>query len=162
MEIMEGDFIFDKNLMLHLKEIKKGLKPEFKKINIRSIYKGILDIFSSVFKLNLNDTYNNKMNNIISEISNLPQNEKVKELKAFLLKLFSNLQEGNNLVHSKLSEPSFSLFGGYEILKNPFIQNLSLIETINYAYNDYINHIDINLLIKNIKFSREELKAFLI
>ncbi len=87
--------------------------------------------------------------------------KKLKNFKKFLLKLFSNPHERDNLVHSNLTDPSFSLFGGYEYIKNTFIQNLCLIELINYAYNDYNNHYDINLLIKNIKFSREELMAFL-
>lgn len=70
----------NKKLKFHLKLIKTRLNPELNKINIHSIYKGILDIFTYVFDLNLNDTYNNnKVNNVISELNNFPENEKVKE-----------------------------------------------------------------------------------
>ena len=70
----------NKKLKFFLKLIKTGLNPELNKINIHSIYKGILDIFTYVFDLNLNDTYNNnKVNNVISELNNFPENEKVKE-----------------------------------------------------------------------------------
>ena len=61
-----------------------NLESDLKKIKIRSIYKGIIDIFTSVCNKNLNDNYYNKLNTLLEVLNKYPKNKKINELCGYL------------------------------------------------------------------------------
>ena len=133
-------------------EVKiQGLEMDMKIIKIRAIYKGIIDIFAKVFKINLWDSYYVKNEKIFKSLSSFPKSEKVSELKNFLSNILSYIYEGNDLAHwidgnilpldwafSVLEEDGNLHF---KYLKNILI-DLSLNSTLKYAYKYYINQDD--------------------
>ena len=79
-----------------LKIAMDSLKLELKKIKIRSLYKGIIDIFCSVYDLSLEGNYYKKLNNLLYELEKLTENDKIKELKEFLMDVYFYLQRAKN------------------------------------------------------------------
>lgn len=144
-----------------------NLELDLKKIKIRSIFKGIIDIFASVFNIELNDYYYIKLEKILDTLGKYKKNEAINELSIFLQNIYYYLHKGNLLVHSideNLTplELIFQIVESdkkkcYPIVKQIF-NNLSLNEPLKYAVNNYYSFKDQNRILKNIRFSLEELE----
>ena len=144
-----------------------NLELDLKKIKIRSIFKGIIDIFASVFNIELNDYYYIKLEKILDTLGKYKKNEAINELSIFLQNIYYYLHKGNLLAHSideNLTplELIFQIVESdkkkcYPIVKQIF-NNLSLNEPLKYAVNNYYSFKDQNRILKNIRFSLEELE----
>lgn len=144
-----------------------NLELDLKKIKIRSIFKGIIDIFASVFNIELNDYYYIKLKKILDTLGKYKKNEAINELSIFLQNIYYYLHKGNLLAHSideNLTplELIFQIVESdkkkcYPIVKQIF-NNLSLNEPLKYAVNNYYSFKDQNRILKNIRFSLEELE----
>ena len=73
---------------------------DLRKIQLRSLYKGIIDIFSSIYKIKIDDYYSSKLREIINRLNNLPTSKTIIELKEFLLSIYEYLQKENSLAHT--------------------------------------------------------------
>ena len=144
-----------------------NLELDLKKIKIRSIFKGIIDIFASVFNIELNDYYYIKLEKILDTLGKYKKNEAINELSIFLQNIYYYLHKGNLLAHSideNLTplELIFQIVESdkkkcYPIVKQIF-NNLSLNEPLKYAVNNYYSFKDQNRILKNIRFSLEDLE----
>lgn len=144
-----------------------NLEVDLKKIKIRSIFKGIIYIFASVFNIELNDYYYIKLEKILDTLGKYKKNEAINELSIFLQNIYYYLHKGNLLAHSidvNLTplELIFQIVESdkkkcYPIVKQIF-NNLSLNEPLKYAVNNYYSFKDQNRILKNIRFSLEELE----
>ena len=144
-----------------------NLELDLKKIKIRSIFKGIIDIFASVFNIELNDYYYIKLEKILDKLGKYKKNEAINELSIFLQNIYYYLHKGNLLAHSideNLTplELIFQIVESdkkkcYPIVKKIF-NNLSLNEPLKYAVNNYYPFKDQNRILKNISFSLEDLE----
>ena len=144
-----------------------NLELDLKKIKIRSIFKGIIDIFASVFNIELNDYYYIKFEKILDTLGKYKKNEAINELSIFLQNIYYYLHKGNLLAHSideNLTplELIFQIVESdkkkcYPIVKQIF-NNLSLNEPLKYAVNNYYSFKDQNRILKNIRFSLEDLE----
>ena len=144
-----------------------NLELDLKKIKIRSIFKGIIDIFASVFNIELNDYYYIKLEKILDTLGKYKKNEAINELSIFLQNIYYYLHKGNLFAHSideNLTplELIFQIVESdkkkcYPIVKQIF-NNLSLNEPLKYAVNNYYSFKDQNRILKNIRFSLEELE----
>ena len=144
-----------------------NLELDLKKIKIRSIFKGIINIFASVFNIELNDYYYIKLEKILDTLGKYKKNEAINELSIFLQNIYYYLHKGNLLAHSideNLTplELIFQIVESdkkkcYPIVKQIF-NNLSLNEPLKYAVNNYYSFKDQNRILKNIRFSLEDLE----
>ena len=144
-----------------------NLELDLKKIKIRSIFKGIIDIFASVFNIELNDYYYIKLEKILDTLGKYKKNEAINELSIFLQNIYYYLHKGNLLalsIDENLTplELIFQIVESdkkkcYPIVKQIF-NNLSLNEPLKYAVNNYYSFKDQNRILKNIRFSLEELE----
>ena len=144
-----------------------NLELDLKKIKIRSIFKGIIDIFASVFNIELNDYYYIKLEKILDTLGKYKKNEAINELSIFLQNIYYYLHKGNLLAHSideNLTplELIFQIVESdkkkcYPIVKQIF-NNLSLNEPLKYAVNNYYSFKEQNRTLKNIRFSLEDLE----
>ena len=144
-----------------------NLELDLKKIKIRSIFKGIIDIFASVFNIELNDYYYIKLEKILDTLGKYKKNEAINELSIFLQNIYYYLHKGNLLAHSideNLTplELIFQIVESdkkkcYPIVKQIF-NNLSLNEPLKYAVNNYYSFKDQNRILKIIRFSLEDLE----
>ena len=144
-----------------------NLELDLKKIKIRSIFKGIIDIFASVFNIELNDYYYIKLEKILDKLGKYKKNEAINELSIFLQNIYYYLHKGNLLAHSideNLTplELIFQIVESdkkkcYPIVKQIF-NNLSLNEPLKYAVNNYYSFKEQNRILKNIRFSLEDLE----
>ena len=57
-------------------------------------------MFASVYKIKIDDYYYNKLTAILKELNKYPENNKVNELKEFLLNVYSSLKTGNSMVYT--------------------------------------------------------------
>ena len=146
------------------------LRTDLRKIKLRSLYKGIIDIFSSIYKIKIDDYYSSKLRSIINRLDNLPSSKKIIELKEFLLSIYSYLQKGNCLPHTieEKTSPLEKIFWLVEKEKKktfPYtkelLKNLNFDETLKYAENNYYSLKDKKKLLNNIKFSYDELDTLL-
>ena len=146
------------------------LRMDLRKIQLRSLYKGIIDIFSSIYKIKIDDYYSSKLRSIINRLDNLPSSKKIIELKEFLLSIYSYLQKGNCLAHTieEKNLPLEKIFWLVEKEKKktfPYtkelLKNLNFDETLKYAENNYYSLKDKKKLLNNIKFSYDELDTLL-
>jgi hypothetical protein len=143
---------------------------DLRKIQLLSLYKGIIDIFSSIYKIKIDDYYSSKLKSIINRLDNLPSSKKIIELKEFLLSIYSYLQKGNCLAHTieEKTSPLEKIFWLVEKEKKktfPYtkelLKNLNFDETLKYAENNYYSLKDKKKLLNNIKFSYDELDTLL-
>ena len=144
-----------------------NLELDLKKIKIRSIFKGIIDIFASVFNIELNDYYYIKLEKILDTLGKYKKNEAINELSIFLQNIYYYLHKGNLLAHS-IDENLTPLELIFQIVENDkkkcypkvkqIFNNLSLNEPLKYAVNNYYSFKDQNRILKNIRFSLEELE----
>ena len=144
-----------------------NLELDLKKIKIRSIFKGIIDIFASVFNIELNDYYYIKLEKILDTLGKYKKNEAINELSIFLQNIYYYLHKGNLLTHS-IDENLTPLELIFQIVENdkkkcyPIVKqifnNLSLNEPLKYAVNNYYSFKDQNRILKNIRFSLEDLE----
>lgn len=144
---------------------------DLKKIKMRSIYKGIIDVFSSVYKIKIDDYYYNKLTAILNKLNKYPEKNQVKELKEFLLDVYSFLKTGNCLAHT-FKENITPLNLIFTVLKKELnkdytnlkgtLEELSLNDTLSNAVNNYYSLRDKNKLLASIKFDENTLKSFLI
>ena len=144
-----------------------NLELDLKKIKIRPKFKGIIDIFASVFNIELNDYYYIKLEKILDTLGKYKKNEAINELSIFLQNIYYYLHKGNLLAHSideNLTplELIFQIVESdkkkcYPIVKQIF-NNLSLNEPLKYAVNNYYSFKDQNRILKNIRFSLEDLE----
>ena len=139
---------------------------DLKKIKLRSLYKGVIDIFASVYEIELNDYYHNKLRKILNKLQQFPKNHKVVELKNFLIDIYFYLQKRNCLAHSieDESKPLEKIFSMIEKNKKrtypkvkELLNSLSFNETLKFAENNYYSFKDQRMLVNNIKFSSEYL-----
>ena len=156
----------DKNYS-ELKISVDSLKLELKKIKIRSIYKGVIDIFCHVYNINLNNNYYNKLNDLLYVFENYTENNKIKELKQFLIDIYYYLQKGNVLAHSIEDNltPIEMLFPLIEkdskkiyLNTKAIFQKLSFNKPLLQALNSYSSLKDKKKFIENINFSLKELE----
>ena len=89
-----------KNEMKNSKMRIGMLETDLKKIKIRSLYKGIIDAFVHVYKINPENNYYNKLNDLLNELNESPRNQTIEEFKTFLLDIYSYLKKGNFLAHN--------------------------------------------------------------
>lgn len=144
-----------------------NLESDLKKIKIRSIYKGIIDIFTSVCNKNLNDNYYNKLNTLLEVLNKYPKNKKINELCGFLTDTYYSLRKGNSLAHviDEYTAPLELIFSLLEKDKKEYpkikliLNNLSFNETLQYALNNYYSIKDKKKLIGNIRFTLEDLES---
>lgn len=155
---------------LQLKFKLNVLDLDLKKNKLRSLYKGIIDVFASTYEIELNDYYYNKLKKIIIVLDKSPKNQKVDELKSFLLDIYSYLRKGNYLAHTveENVSPLEMIFSMIEKDKKKYYPNvkellktLSFNETLKYVENNYYSLKDKENLVKNIKFSPEKLANLL-
>ena len=160
----------DKNYS-ELKISVDSLKLELKKIKIRSIYKGVIDIFCHVYNINLNNNYYNKLNDLLYVFENYTENQKIKELKQFLIDIYYYLQKGNVLAHSIEDNltPIEMIFPLIEkdskknyLNTKAILQKLSFNKPLSQALNSYYSLKDKKKLIENINFSLKELEQELL
>ena len=160
----------DKNYS-ELKISVDSLKLELKKIKIRSIYKGVIDIFCHVYSINLNNNYYNKLNDLLYVFENYTENQKIKELKQFLIDIYYYLQKGNVLAHSIEDNltPIEMIFPLIEkdskknyLNTKAILQKLSFNKPLSQALNSYYSLKDKKKLIENINFSLKELEQELL
>ena len=57
-------------------------------------------MFASVYKIKIDDYYYNELTAILKELNKYPENNKVNELKEFLLNVYSSLKTGNSMVYT--------------------------------------------------------------
>ena len=143
---------------------------DLKKIKIHSIYNGIIDIFASVYNIKTDDYYN-KLTAILKELNKYPENNKVKELKEFLLDIYSFIKIGNYVAHSSkenitplnliFSELKKDQNKDYSNLKG-ILEELSLNQTLLNAVNNYDSLKDKSKLLTSIQFDQNTLESFLI
>ena len=144
-----------------------NLELDLKKIKIRSIFKGIIDIFASVFNIELNDYYYIKLEKILDTLGKYKKNEAINELSIFLQNIYYYLHKGNLLAHS-IDENLTPLELIFQIVESDkkkcypkvkqIFNNLSLNEPLKYAVNNYYSFKDQNRILKNIRFSLEDLE----
>ena len=144
-----------------------NLELDLKKIKIRSIFKGIIDIFASVFNIELNDYYYIKLEKILDTLGKYKKNEAINELSIFLQNIYYYLDKGNLLAHS-IDENLTPLELIFQIVESDkkkcypkvkqIFNNLSLNEPLKYAVNNYYSFKDQNRILKNIRFSLEDLE----
>ena len=144
-----------------------NLELDLKKIKIKSIFKGIIDIFASVFNIELNDYYYIKLEKILDTLGKYKKNEAINELSIFLQNIYYYLHKGNLLAHS-IDENLTPLELIFQIVESDkkkcypkvkqIFNNLSLNEPLKYAVNNYYSFKDQNRILKNIRFSLEELE----
>lgn len=160
----------DKNYS-ELKMSVDSLKLELKKIKIRSIYKGVIDIFCHVYCINLNNNYYNKLNDLLYVLEDYTENNKIKELKQFLIDIYYYLQKGNVLAHSIEDNltPIEMIFPLIEkdskkkyLNTKTILQKLSFNKPLSQALNSYYSLKDKKKLIENINFSLKELEQELL
>ena len=154
-----------------LKMSVDSLKLELKKIKIRSIYKGVIDIFCHIYNINLNNNYYNKLNDLLYVLENYTENNKIKELKQFLIDIYYYLQKGNVLAHSIEDNltPIEMIFPLIEkdskkkyLNTKAILQKLSLNKPLSQALINYYSLKDKKKLIENINFSLKELEQELL
>ena len=160
----------DKNYSV-IKTSVDSLKFELKKIKIRPVYKGIIDIFCHVYCINLNNNYYNKLNDLLYVLEKYKENNKIKELKLFLIDIYYFLQKDNMLSHSiednlTLLEMIFPLIEKYNkknyLNTKEILQKLSFNKPLNRALKNYYSLKDKKKLIENINFTLEELEEQLL
>ena len=146
------------------------MDKDLKKIQMRSLYKGIIDIFASICNVKIDDYYINKLNSILNCLDELTQTNIIIELKEFLLSIYAFLQKGNCLAHTNTENysPLQKIFWLVEKEKKKtfphakkLLEDLSFNETLKYAENNYYSLKDKNKLLNNIKFSYEKLVELL-
>ena len=125
----------------------------------------------SIFGYDLNDNYHNKLRKILNKFQQyFPKNQKVVELKKFLIDMYFYLQKGNCLAHSIDDESTplekiFSMIEKDKKLSYPevkkLLNSLSFNETLKYAENNYYSFKDQRNLVNNIKFSIDNLTSIL-
>ena len=156
----------DKNYS-ELKISVDSLKLELKKIKISSIYKGVIDIFCHVYSINLNNNYYNKLNDLLYVLENYKENNKIKELKQFLIDIYYYLQKGNVLAHSIEDNltPIEMIFPLIEkdskknyLNTKAILQKLSFNKPLSQALNSCYSLKDKKKFIENINFSLKELE----
>ena len=154
-----------------LKMSVDSLKLELKKIKIRSIYKGVIDIFCHIYNINLNNNYYNKLNELLYVLEKYTENNKIKELKQFLIDIYYYLQKGNVLAHSieENLTPLEMIFPLIEkdskknyLNTKAILQKLSFNKPLSQALNNYYSLKDKKKLIENINFSLKELEQELL
>ncbi len=160
-----------KNEMKNSKMRIGMLETDLKKIKIRSLYKGIIDAFVHVYKINPENNYYNKLNDLLNELNESPRNQTIEEFKTFLLDIYSYLKKGNFLAHNIDENISpldliFSLLEKdmkkeYPKVKS-ILKKLSFDEILKYARNNYYSLKDKNDLINHIKFSLKNLQKLLV
>ena len=160
-----------KNEMKNSKMRIGMLETDLKKIKIRSLYKGIIDAFVHVYKINPENNYYNKLNDLLNELNESPRNQTIEEFKTFLLDIYSYLKKGNFLAHNIDENISpldliFSLLEKdmkkeYPKVKS-ILKKLSFDEILKYARNNYYSLKDKNDLINHIKFSLKNLQDLLV
>ena len=148
-----------------------SLKLELKKIKIRSLYKGIIDIFCSVYGSDLKDNYYNKLNNLLCEMETLTENNKTKELKEFLIDVYEYLQRGDCLAkpieeNSTPLEMFFPLMEkegkkNYSNTKNILLK-LSFNEILKDSLNNFYSIKNKKNLIEVINFDKKDLEEQLL
>lgn len=141
-----------------------NLELDLRKIKIRSVFKGVIDIFSYVFNIDINDYYFNKLGKLLDKLFTFKKNDRIDELCDFLRNTYYYLHKGNILAHS-IDETLSPLDTIFQILKSdknksyqnirPILIDLSLNETLKYAMNNYYSFKDQNRILNNIKFSKE-------
>ena len=143
---------------------------DLRKIQLRSLYKGIIDIFSSIYKIKIDDYYSSKLREIINRLNNLPTSKTIIELKEFLLSIYKYLQKGNCLAHTTEENipPLEKIFWLVEKEKKrtfPYtkelLKKLKFDETLKYVENNYYSLEDKKKLLNNIKFSYDEMVTLL-
>ena len=125
----------------------------------------------SIFGYDLNDNYHNKLRKILNKFQQyFPKNQKVVELKKFLIDMYFYLQKGNCLAHSIDDESTplekiFSMIEKDKKLSYPevkkLLNSLSFNETLKYAENNYYSFKDQRKLVDHIKFSIDKLTEIL-
>lgn len=75
------------------------LENDLKKIKIKSLFKEIIDFFSYIYNIKIDDSYYNKLSNILNVIDNYSANKNKEEFKCFLLDIYYYLIKGNFLDH---------------------------------------------------------------
>ena len=172
LKCVKNDLKIVKKQNVDMKVTMNAMKLELKKIKIRSLYKGIIDIFCHVYNVNLNNNYYNKLNDLLYEFDiRYEENPKIKELKNFLYDVYYYLQKGNVLAHSIKEDitPLEMIFSSiekenkkdYDNTKK-ILSSLSFNDTLNQVLNKYYSLKDKKKLIKNINFSLKNLEEKLL
>ena len=160
-----------KNEMKNSKMRIGMLETDLKKIKIRSLYKGIIDAFVHVYKINPENNYYNKLNDLLNELNESPRNQTIEEFKTFLLDIYSYLKKGNFLAHNidENINPLDLIFSLLEKdMKKEYpkvksiLKKLSFDEILKHARNNYYSLKDKNDLINHIKFSLKNLQNLLV
>ena len=142
------------------------MEMDLKKIKLRSLYKGIIDIFANIYHIEINDYYKNKLEGILKRLNQIKSNEKVEELEEFLLIIYSFLQKGNSMAHTLIEnipplEKIFTLIKkekkkSFPIVKK-LLNDLSFNNALKEVENSYYSLKDRNQLLGKIKISSDEL-----
>ena len=144
------------------------LESELKQIKIRSLYKGIIDGFSFLYGINLNDNYYSKLNSLLFSLKKYDNNKIVNEFKEFLYDIYSYLKRGNYLAHNinDNNAPLELVFStlekdqnkDYSIVKK-ILNKLSFDEYLKNAFNNFYSMNDKTKIKKHINFSVKELES---
>ena len=102
-------------------------------------------MFASVYKIKIDDYYYNELTAILKELNKYPENNKVNELKEFLLSVYSSLKTGNSRVYTFKENiiPLNLIFSELKKEQNKYYANLkgileklSLDETLSNSVNN--------------------------
>ena len=128
-------------------------------------------MFASVYKIKIDDYYYNKLTAILKEFNKYPENNKVNELKEFLLSVYSSLKTGNSRVYTFKENiiPLNLIFSELKKEQNKYYANLkgileklSLDETLSNSVNNYYYLRDKSKFLASIRYERNTLESFLI
>ena len=119
----------------------------------------------------MNDNYYNKLINLLYILEQYNENDKISELKQFLVDIYYILQKGNCMAHSKEDNltPLDLIFPliekeskqNYSKTKEIFLK-LSFNEPLNYVLHNYYSLKDNKTLKEKINFSLKDLEEQLL
>ena len=124
-----------------------------------------------IYKIKIDDYYYNKLTAILKELNKYPENNKVNELKEFLLNVYSSLKTGNSMVYTFKENiiPLNLIFSELKKEQNKYYANLkgileklSLDETLSNSVNNYYYLRDKSKFLASIRYERNTLESFLI
>ena len=142
-----------------------NMDKDLKQIKMRSLFKGIIDIFTKVFKIKIDDSYKNKLDAILKCLNRHQNTKTISEFKKFLIDIYSYLKSGNNMANNidTKATPLELLFSflkkdkkHYPQTKN-LLEKLSLNQPLKFAMNNYYSVEDRDELLKNTNITSEEI-----
>ena len=118
------------------------LESELNQIKIRSLYKGIIDGFSFLYNINLNDNYYSKLKSLLSSLEKYDNNKIVNEFKDFLYDVYSYLERGNYLAHNVTDNKAAPLELVFSTIEKAQKKDYSIVKKIlsKLSFDEYLKN----------------------